>query len=56
MSPGANVIKILTAVIYEFLEYAREFLPNKLFQPRLMFAGKAGTYQFEEIFRCPTLE
>jgi hypothetical protein len=42
---GANIIKLFTAVSYEFLEYARVFVPSKLFQPSLISAGKAGAYQ-----------
>ncbi len=40
-SPGANVIKLYLSVIYQFSYYARVFVCNKLFQPGLMFAGKA---------------
>jgi hypothetical protein len=37
--PGANVIKLFTAISYEFLYQARAFVPGKLFQSSLMFAG-----------------
>jgi hypothetical protein len=43
-SPGANVIKLFTAVSYDFSLKARAFIPGKPFQPSLMFAGKAGAY------------
>ncbi len=36
MGPGANVIKLFTAVIYE----ARVFVPSKIFQPSMMFVVK----------------
>jgi hypothetical protein len=29
--PEPNVIKLFTAVIFEFLYYAREFVPGRLF-------------------------
>ena len=48
---GANPIKPFTAVIYEFLEQARVFLPGKPFQPSLMFAGKARAYPRVEILK-----
>jgi hypothetical protein len=38
---GVNVIKLFTAVSYNFLKEARAFVPGKPFQPSLMFAGKA---------------
>jgi hypothetical protein len=31
------------------------FVPDKSFQPGLMFVGKAGTYPIEEPFRCSNL-
>jgi hypothetical protein len=40
LKSGANVTKLFTVVSYEFLKYARAFVPGKLFQPNLMFAGK----------------
>ncbi len=33
--PGANVIKLFTAVSYDFLKYAISFVPGKPFQVRL---------------------
>ncbi len=38
---GANVIKLFTAVSYEFSKKARAFVPGKLIHPILMFAGKS---------------
>ena len=35
MAPGDNVIKLFASVIYEFLFYARAFVPGKLFKPSL---------------------
>ncbi len=37
-----NVIKLFTAVSYDFLKYARAFVLGKPFQPSVTFAGKAG--------------
>jgi hypothetical protein len=37
---GANVIKLFTAVIHEFLLKARTLVPGKPFQSSLMFGGK----------------
>jgi hypothetical protein len=42
--PGANPMKLFTAVIDGFSQIAGVFVPGKPFQPSLMFAGKAGTY------------
>jgi hypothetical protein len=36
-------------------EHLKAFVPDKPFQPSLMFAGKAGAYQNEAPFRCYTL-
>jgi hypothetical protein len=36
----ANVIKLFTAVSYEFSKKAREFAPVKLFQPSLIICGQ----------------
>jgi hypothetical protein len=55
LTPGANVKKLLLSVIYEFLQYARVFVPVKLFQPSLMFVGNAGAKPIEETFICSTL-
>jgi hypothetical protein len=33
----------------------RVFVPAKLFQPSLMFAGKVGVYPSEAPFMCSTL-
>jgi hypothetical protein len=43
-STVANVIKLFTAVSYDFSKYARAFVPGKPFQPRLMFVGEAEAY------------
>jgi hypothetical protein len=53
--PGANVIKLFTAVIYEFSLKARMYVPSKPFQLSLMFEGKAGACPSEASFRCSTL-
>jgi hypothetical protein len=43
--PGANVIKLFTAAIYEIFNksmcLARVFVPGKPFQGSLMFEGEA---------------
>ncbi len=36
-----DVIKLFMSVIYKFLYQARAFVPDKPFQPSLMFVGKA---------------
>ncbi len=54
-APGAKVIKLFTAVSYKILQYARALVPGKLFQPIVMFVGKAGAYPSEVPFRCSTL-
>jgi hypothetical protein len=36
-----DLLKLFTVVSYEFLEYARVFVPGKTFQPSLLFVGKA---------------
>jgi hypothetical protein len=38
--PGSNVIKHLTAIIYERLKYAWLFMPGRPRQPSLRFAVK----------------
>ena len=40
----ANVIKLFTAVSYDFLYLARAFVPGKLSQPSLMFKVRSGAY------------
>jgi hypothetical protein len=45
--PGANVIKLFTAAIYESSSKARMFVHGRLFQPGLMFVVKAGAYLSE---------
>jgi hypothetical protein len=55
LAPGANVIKLNTALNYNFSQKARAFVPGKLFQPSLMFPGKAGAYLTESPFRGYTL-
>jgi hypothetical protein len=47
LPPGANVIKLFTAVSYEFSKQARAFVHGKPFHPSLMFAGKARAYPSE---------
>ncbi len=49
----ANVIKLFTAVSYDFSYQARAFVPGKPFQPSLMFAGKAGAYPSEAPLGAP---
>jgi hypothetical protein len=46
---GAHPIKRFTAVIYGFLQYPRVFVPDKHFQPSLMFGGEAGAYRSEAL-------
>jgi hypothetical protein len=41
LNTGGDVIKLFTAVIYEFSSKARVFVPVKSFQPSLLFVGKA---------------
>jgi hypothetical protein len=48
MSPGTNFKKLFTLVIYQFF-----VAPGKLFQPSLMFAGKAGAKPREELSGVP---
>ncbi len=44
-TPGACIVKLITAVIYRLPKQARVFLPGKPFQPRLVFVGKGlGAY------------
>jgi hypothetical protein len=51
----AIVVKLSTAVIYEFSQYARAFVSGKVFQHSLMFAGKDGAYASEAPFKGSTL-
>ncbi len=48
--PGANVLKLFTAVSFEFSYEARAFVHGKLLQPSLMFADTARAP-----FWCSTL-
>jgi hypothetical protein len=41
LRPGANVIKLFTGVIYEFLEHAQDFVLGKLFEHNRMFVREA---------------
>ncbi len=41
LTPGANVIKLFTALSYDFSLKARAFVPGKPFQPSLMFVDGA---------------
>ncbi len=43
------------SVTSEFLQLARVFVPDKPFQPSLMFGGKAGVFHIEEPFSCSSL-
>jgi hypothetical protein len=43
-TPGANPIKLFTAVIYEFSWKASVFVPGETFQISLMYASKARVY------------
>jgi len=52
---GANVIKLYTAVIYEFSYFARVFVPRKPFKDSIVLAGKEGAYLSETPFRCSNL-
>jgi len=38
--PGANAIKVFTAISYNILQYAGAFVPDKPYQPIIMFEGK----------------
>jgi hypothetical protein len=49
LTPGAHVIKLFTAVIYEFSLYARVFAPGKPFEPCLMFVGKTSSPRVEHL-------
>jgi hypothetical protein len=53
-APVANVIKIFTAVSYDFSLKARAFVPGKPFQTSLIFVGKARAYPSEAPLRCST--
>ncbi len=46
----ANVIKLVTAVSYDFSQKTRVFVPSKPFQPCLMFELKARAYPSEAPF------
>jgi hypothetical protein len=48
LRPRANVIKLFTGVIYEFLEHARDFVLGKLFKPDRMFVGEARSMPIEK--------
>jgi len=43
-TPRAYPIKLFTVRIYEVSKNARVFVPDKAFQPNIMFVGKAGAY------------
>ncbi len=43
LTPGHNVIKLFTSVVYECLKKARMFVPDKPIQLSLMFVGKANS-------------
>ncbi len=42
-------------VTYKGAQYARVFVPGRLFQPSIMFASKAGAYLSETSFTCSIL-
>jgi hypothetical protein len=44
LTPVTNVIKLFTAVSCDFSQYAKAFVPDKPFQPSLIFGGKARAY------------
>ncbi len=50
--PEISVIKIFTVVIYEWSKQARALVPNRPFQPSLMFAAKAGAYPRADHLKC----
>ncbi len=41
MTNWANVTKLFTVIIYDFVVLARVLVPGKPFQPSLTLAGKA---------------
>jgi hypothetical protein len=41
---GANVIKLFTAVSYNFSQLAEVFVPGKPFHPSVMFCVRPGAY------------
>jgi len=51
--PGASVIKLFTAVSYEFSYLARVHVPGKPFQPGLILVSKAGAYPSEAPLGAP---
>jgi hypothetical protein len=53
MTLGQYYKTFLSAIFGFFV--IRVFVLGKLFQPSLMFVGKAGAYPSEGPFRCPTL-
>ncbi len=56
-APRGQFYKTFLSVIYGFFVicYSVCPCPGKLFQPSLMFAGKAGAYPSEALFRFSTL-
>jgi hypothetical protein len=52
IEPRPCITKLITAVIYGFPLCAKVFVPDKPFQPSLMFVDKAGSYPSESPFRC----
>jgi hypothetical protein len=53
--PGANAMKLFTAVNYKHSQNAIAFAPSKVFQLSLMFADMARAYPSEAPSRCSTL-
>ncbi len=55
LRPGANVIKLFTAVIYKFSLYARVFVLDKPFHSCLIFVGKGEAFPRVEQLKCTLL-
>ena len=53
--PAPNVIKLFTAMIYEWSYKARVFVPGIPFRHCLMFASNAGTYLSGANLKCSHL-
>ncbi len=45
-----GVIKLITSVSYECSQLAKLLVPDRLFQPSLMFVSEAGAYPSEAPF------
>jgi len=55
LTTRANVIKLFTAVKYDFSLQAIVFVTCKSFQDGIVFADKAGAYPSETPFKCSIL-